>query len=374
MPEALKTVLLSGAFGQVGKRCLDILLARNYRVIAVELRNSKTESIAAARQSAHDNLVVAFADLLDRGAVDTLFRHYCPDAVIHLAAICSPPCYLNPSLARRVNVDATRHLLEAAVQSGKQPLFAYASSSAVFGSRNPFLHPHGVDDSTPVKPIECYGRDKVDSENLVIQSGLPYAVLRLAGVLSPDGLGNMKGEYLLLTRATPGDTRVHGVDARDAALAFANAIELPAEKRDRVFLIGGNDSYLKTQREIEDDMMAAIGIGRLGEGASLPGDPDDEYGWSFTDWYDTRQAQATLNFQQHNWDETRAWVADGLPRPVRFFIRLVSPLLRAVMRLNLSVQKKKENRGRYADPWRLIAETYGEEVLVEDAAARLRSL
>lgn len=359
-----KTILLSGAFGQVGKRCLDILLARELRVVAVELPNARNERVAKSLQCSASGLTIELVDLLDKTAVDALFTRYQPDAVIHLAAICSPACYLDPALARRVNVEATENLVAAAMAGSKRPIFAYASSSAVYGSRNPFLHPQGIDDNTEVNPIECYGRDKIDSENIVSKSGLPFAILRLAGVLSPDGLGNMKNEYLVLTRATPGDNRVHGIDARDAALAFANAVELHEECLNRVFLIGGNASYLKTQREIEDDMMEAIGIGRLGKGASLPGNPDDEFGWSFTDWYDTSQSQEVLNYQRHHWEQTRQWVAEGLPVGVRRIIRLLSPALRCLMRLNLSLQKRREKRGCYADPWRLIGATFGSQVLV----------
>ena len=48
----------------------------------------------------------------------------------------------------------------------------------------------------------------------------------LAGIVSPDGSGNLDADYLLLVRATPADNRMHSVDARDAALAFANAVAL----------------------------------------------------------------------------------------------------------------------------------------------------
>jgi nucleoside-diphosphate-sugar epimerase len=230
-------------------------------------------------------LHITFTDLTDREAVFRACAQHQPGAIIHLAAVVSPVCYAIPESARRVNVEGTRHLLKAANSLETAPLFICAPSSAVYGSRNPYTRDI-INANTPVRPVECYGVDKIDGEKLVGESPLPYAILRLAGILSPDGIGNLSAEYSALVRATPGDNRVHGIDARDVALAFANASQLPEEHQNRLFMIAGDDSYRKTQREIEDDVVQAPGIGRLGEGASLPGDPGDELGRSFTDWMD----------------------------------------------------------------------------------------
>jgi hypothetical protein len=175
-------------------------------------------------------------------------------------------------------------------------------------------------------------------------------------------MGNMRDEYLVLVRATPGDNRVHAVDARDAALAFVNAVDLEEGSRNKVFLIGGNTSYKKTQREIEDDVMEAIGIGRLGNNASLPGNPEDDQGWSFTDWYDTEEAEAVLKFQKHQWQETLQWVASSISPGTRVLIRVCSLFIRCMMLSINVIQRRLEKRGRYADPWKLITQKYGAKV------------
>lgn len=98
------------------------------------------------------------------------------------------------------------------------------------------------------------------------------------------------------------------MDARDVALAFANGVDRAATISGKVLLIGGNESYVLTQRELEDAMMEAVGLGRLGPSASLPGNPADDRGWSFTGWYDTTEAQQLLDFQEHDWSQTVAWL------------------------------------------------------------------
>ncbi|WP_020108203.1 NAD(P)-dependent oxidoreductase [Nocardia sp. 348MFTsu5.1] len=358
-------ILVTGAFGQVGRRCTKILLSRGRTVIALDLRTDATVAVAdSMNDSGHPGtLRVLHADLLDAAAIESIVAEHRPTAIIHLAAVFSPLSYRNPALARKVNVEGTANLVRAARALSDPPLVAFASSAAVYGSRNPHRYPELITPQTPVNPIDQYGEDKVLGENVIADSGLPYAVLRLGGVLSPDGASNVNGDYLLLMRASPGDNRLHCVDARDVGMAFANTVDRREAINGKVLLIAGNDSYRHTHRDVEDDMMEAMGIGRLGPSASLPGDPEDERGWSFTGWFDTTESQSLLDYQHHDWSQTVAWVAESQSPATRRVLRLLGPVLRVVLRSVLSLQRRRERRGRYADPWTLIANKYGSDVL-----------
>src|ERR1700749_4163397 len=131
-----QTVLVTGAFGQVGTRCTEILLGRGRTVVAMDVRNDRSAAAAArlAAASQPGELVPEFTDLTDADAVAAAVERHRPDAIVHLAAIVSPASYRNPQLARRVNVDGTRHLVEAARSLSNPPLFVFASSAAVYGS------------------------------------------------------------------------------------------------------------------------------------------------------------------------------------------------------------------------------------------------
>jgi nucleoside-diphosphate-sugar epimerase len=358
------TVLVTGAFGQVGRRCAEILLGRGRKVVALDLPGDN--SVAAARTLSDSTntgtLVTAYTDLLDAAAVRALVAEQRPDAIVHLAAILAPASYRNPALARKVNVGGTRNLVDAAGALARAPLFVTASSASVYGSRNPYRHPERITPATPVNPIDQYGEDKVLAEAVIRSSGLPHAILRLAGVISPDAASSMNTDYLLLMRATPGDNQLHTVDARDVALAFANAVDRADAIDGKALLIAGDDTHMHTHRELEDDMMATVGIGRLGPSASLPGDPDDDRGWSFTGFFDTTESAALLDFQRHDWPQTMAWIAESQGRRVAA-LRLLGPVLRPLLRRILAVQRRVEKRGPYADPWTLIAAKYGTEVL-----------
>ena len=354
------TILVTGAFGQVGKRCTQILLERGRTVIATDLRTGKTVAAQAELSAGAGALIPTYIDLLDAEAVREVVVTHRPEAIIHLAAIVSPPSYRNPGLARRVNVGGTENLLAAAASLPGPPLFLMASSAAVYGSRNPYRYPERITPETAVNPIDQYGEDKVLAEEAIRASGLPHALLRLGGVVSPDT--RLDGDYLLLIRATPGDNRIHAVDARDVALAFANGVDREATLAGKVLLIAGNESYVKLQRDLEDDMMAGVGLGRLGPSASLPGDPTDDRGWAFTGWFDTTEAQQLLDFQEHDWHQTVAWIAESQGH-LRAVLRALGPILRPVMLTVLKLQRRAEGRGPYADPWTLIAKKYGSGAL-----------
>ena len=347
------TILVTGAFGQVGKRCTQILLDRGRTVVATDLRTDATLAVEKELSAGAGTLIPAYIDLLDAAAVHELVATHQPEAIVHLAAIVSPPSYRNPGLARRVNVGGTENLLAVAASLSQPPLFLLASSAAVYGSRSPRRYPERITPDTAVNPIDQYGQDKVLAEAAVRASGLPYGLFRLGGVMSPDTMSGINGDYLLIMRSLPGDNRMHSVDARDVALAFANGVDRQYTIDTKVLLIGGNESYVHLKHEMEGELMSAIGLGRLGPSASLPGDPDDDRGWSFTGWFDTSESQALLDFQQHNWDETLAWITESQGH-LRVLLRALGPILRPVLRTALKLQRAPRDeaptptRGRWS--------------------------
>ena len=71
----MSTVLITGAFGQVGKRCAEILLQRGNTVVALDLDNEKTRATAAELGAAGPGVLVpAFVNLLDGDAIAALMK------------------------------------------------------------------------------------------------------------------------------------------------------------------------------------------------------------------------------------------------------------------------------------------------------------
>ena len=103
-------------------------------------------------------------DLSEDGEADRLVAME-PDVLFHLAAIVSGEAEADFEKGYRINLDGTRHLLEAIRLHGKgyQPRLVFTSSIAVFGA--PF--PDAIDDEFLTAPLTSYGTQKAICELLI---------------------------------------------------------------------------------------------------------------------------------------------------------------------------------------------------------------
>ena len=230
-------MLVTGAFGLVGRRPCDSCWLTAVRVVATDLDVPANRKAAAALPPE----TVRWADLTDPNAVGELLHAVSPASIIHLAAIIPPACYARPALARRVNVDATGYLLEAAAAMPEPPRFVQASGVATYGARNPHRISDMLTADTPLRPSDIYGTHKVEAEQLVRGSGLDWVVLRLGGVLTAEPRFDLDLDTIYFEASLPVDGRIQTVDVRDVARAFVAATTAPVVGE--TLLIGGDDSH-----------------------------------------------------------------------------------------------------------------------------------
>jgi nucleoside-diphosphate-sugar epimerase len=347
-------VLVTGGFGLVGSQVVQRLTADGRRVVVADLDTPANRKKVAALPDGAD---VRWADLTDAAAVDRLVSEVSPSVIVHLAAVIPPPLYRNPSLARKVNVDATMALVRAAEAQPEPPRFVQASSNAVYGSRNPHRVADLVRADTPARPFELYSNTKFEAEEFVRASSLKWVVLRLGGVLSPDFSAlPLTTDGIFIESALPTDGRIHTVDVRDVGAAFAAATT--ADVVGEILLIAGDDSHKLLQKDVGAALAAALGLpGVLPEGR--PGDPDDDDGWFLTDWMDTARAQEALAFQHHSWPSMLAEMTEKMGWK-RYPLRLVAPLARVFLARRAAY---RDAPGVYADLWGAIAKQLGDPCL-----------
>jgi nucleoside-diphosphate-sugar epimerase len=339
-----ETVLVTGAFGLVGTATVRQLIADGRHVVATDLDTPANRKAAATLLPSAE---VRWADLTDPDAVDALLYAVSPTAIIHLAAIIPPMCYARPALARRVNVDATEYLAQAAKARPAPPRFIQAGSIAAYGARNPH-HVTGVlTPDTPLRPSDSYGTYKVEAEQLVRGSGLDWVVLRLGGVLTVEPRFDVDLDTIYFEASLPADGRIQTVDVRDVARAFVGATTAPVVGE--TLLIGGDDSHRRLQGDLTPAITAAMGlIGAVPTGRK--GNPDSDDDWFCTDWMDTSRSAEALKFQRVSWSQLLAEAADRMGWR-RYPARLAAPLAHALLKRRSPYYRYP---GRYADPWGVI--------------------
>src|SRR3990172_2050981 len=119
-------VLLTGAVGNVGLYTVDALLEAGHDVVAFDLESSRARRFASKLDP---RVRVAWGDVIDPASLGAALEGV--DAVVHLAAIIPPNVDKAPELARRVNVDGTRCLIEQMEASRTARRLVFASSQGV---------------------------------------------------------------------------------------------------------------------------------------------------------------------------------------------------------------------------------------------------
>ncbi|MCM3061039.1 NAD-dependent epimerase/dehydratase family protein, partial [Bacillus subtilis] len=101
-------------------------------------------------------------DIADRAVLDSAIDTQ-TGAIFHLAAIVSGQAEADFDLGLRINLDASRTLLEVCRARGHQPRVVFTSSVAVYGGALPDV----VQDDTALNPQSSYGAEKAIAELLL---------------------------------------------------------------------------------------------------------------------------------------------------------------------------------------------------------------
>ncbi len=158
-------ILITGAAGMIGRK-LGERLARDGTVGAVPIHQLVLADLVGPALDAPPGIEIetVSVDVSERGVADILAGSR-PDLIFHLAAVVSGEAEADLEKGYRVNVDGTRHLLEAvrSIGGGYCPRVVFASSIAVFGS--PF--PEVIPDDFCTAPLTSYGTQKAIAELLL---------------------------------------------------------------------------------------------------------------------------------------------------------------------------------------------------------------
>ena len=152
-------ILVTGAAGFLGSRVIKALLAGSHDAPPVS-RLIAADTVACP--IADPRIDARIGSIVDPAFIRAIVEHDV-GLVFHLAAVLSGQSEAEFDSGMRVNVDATRNLLDACRALDTVPRFVFSSTVAVFGGELPEVVP----EDTVLRPHTSYGTAKAIAELLV---------------------------------------------------------------------------------------------------------------------------------------------------------------------------------------------------------------
>lgn len=268
-------VLVTGGAGYVGSVLVPLLLQRGYRVRVFDKLVFGDEGLTAVA----DQIELVQGDVcsFDEGVLDDI------DKIVHLAALSNDPtAEFDPEATIAINVEGTRKVAEAAVRRRVERM-VLASSCSIYYSLDPY---EGLlDETSTLRPIAPYSLSKRLGERLLGELASPdfcpiflrkgtifgYSP-RMRYDLVVNAFARAAWEHGRLTVNAGGEMWRPLLAIEDAAEAYANALELPADlvrgrafnvlhKNYRILELAHWCKYvLRQRRPIEVDVMYDDGV------------------------------------------------------------------------------------------------------------------
>lgn len=172
-------LLITGATGFVGAKCLELALADGHEVAATVRPQSPARRLASFAGH-YEQLTL---ELGDRHALTAAFARFRPEVIVHLAwaGVANKARFDLTQISE--NIDAACALVEAGAAAGCKA-FIGTGSQGEYGAGSAML-----EDSLP-EPTTLYGAAKVSTlyltRQLAAQGGMRHAWLRLFSTYGPD--------------------------------------------------------------------------------------------------------------------------------------------------------------------------------------------
>lgn len=174
-------VLVTGGAGYIGATTVRSLLAEGHEVVVYDNLSK------GHRRALPAGVPLVMADVANREVLDSAFRQYQPEAVLHFAAfIEAGESMKEPERFFRNNSAATLTLLEAMLANRVVKLI-FSSTAALYGE--PLEIP--IEETAALEPTNAYGESKLLVERMLAWfgrvHGFRYASLRYFNAAGSDG-------------------------------------------------------------------------------------------------------------------------------------------------------------------------------------------
>ncbi|MDY7039690.1 MAG: NAD(P)-dependent oxidoreductase, partial [Chloroflexota bacterium] len=223
----MKRILITGGAGSVGRELSNALIENGDQVRIFDLPFMDFSVFEG-----HASVEIVKGDITDLETVQAAVKDM--EIVVHLAALLPPNSEKNRERTFAINVGGTQNLLEAIKKEGSQSRMIFASSVATYGNT--------MDEEPPVRvdhhqsAVDIYGETKIESERIMIASGVPYTILRISGISIPAFLDPPEVWPFMH------DQRIEFVNRADVFTALFASVQQD-KAANKIFNIAGGESW-----------------------------------------------------------------------------------------------------------------------------------
>lgn len=320
-------VLVTGAFGNLGKSTLEALLKSRHKITTLDIKTRATKKLAK-KFSKTNEIKCLWGSIQDKSSVTAAVTNQ--DCIIHLVGVTPPFTENNPDLSYKINVIGTKNIVEVAQEEKNKPKIIFPSSVSIYGPLSPSSKLLTSD--SPINPTDVYTRNKAESEEIIQNSALPWTILRITAVPSPS---IFKNEINLLYNI-PLDQKIEFAHTKDIGTAITNTVTASTEGK--ILLLGGGKKSQLTNRVFVQCILDTLGLKMLPE--SVFKIPKRDADWYYTGWMDSKEAQELLDYQSRSFYD----YLDEIREKTKF-LRLIIGFLKPIVRKILISQSPyyKEN-------------------------------
>lgn len=271
-------ILVTGAFGNIGKYIVDELLKQNYDVRCFVLPNKNNKITASKTKKAE----VFYGDIRKIRDVKKAISDC--DAVIHLAFVSPDFCQKNSSFAYKINIGGTENLVRALRENTKEIKLVFTSSISAY-----FYEKYKKSKKISSLRYKKYAEQKLKCEDIIKSALSQWCIFRLGAIL-PTNLSEL--ENIL---SIPYNARFEFINIKDVITALINALK--NKKADsKTLTIGGGKRLCIRYKKFVDDLFLVLG-------RESPKKNDFSREPYLTECFDTIESQKILKYQKHSYKD-----------------------------------------------------------------------
>lgn len=274
-----KKVLITGAFGFVGRFLIDYL-KNDYQIVCLVRKNRKNMEIAKK----YNNVDIFWGDLLNIKDISNALAGC--DFIVHLAFTDPDICEKNVQKKCEPNVTGCKNLLEAISNYDKKIKLIFASSVVAYF----YEKLQKNNDEFNTLRYKEYAKHKIECEKIIAKSSVSYCILRIGAILPNE----ITKKYIASLPKIPLKTKFEFICIDDLMIAIGNAMKI--KTCNRMFLIGGGKDF---RMYYEDFLSAVITALKIGMDYKLV-NVNEKY---YSDWFRTAIGQKTLKYQKSTFKE-----------------------------------------------------------------------